>query len=133
MRLKIKILNNMGRSVEDLDIYKKAVRLEIYVHQVTKHFPEEEKYRSVDQLNRSSSSVCNNIVEGYNRFSYQDKIKHFYIARAEAEETRLNIKRSSEKGFVPQKVVEITDKNYLEVIKGINGYINFLKNKKDKS
>jgi len=122
----------MGRGVEDLDIYKIATRLEIYIHKVTNHFPKSKKYRSVDQLNRSSSSVCNNIVEGYDRFSYQDKIKHFYIARAEAEETRLNIKRSSAKGFIPQKVVKITDKKYLEVVKGINGYINFLKNKKNK-
>lgn len=38
----------MGRGVEDLDIYKIATRLEIYIHKVTSYFPKSEKYRSVD-------------------------------------------------------------------------------------
>ncbi len=52
-----------------MEIYKLAERLEIFIYKATAKFPQDEKYRSVDQLRRSSSSVTDNISESYNRYS----------------------------------------------------------------
>jgi len=117
----------MSTGLDNLEIYKLAEKLEIFVYKLTKIFPDDEKYRAVDQLNRSSSAVSNNIAEGYGRYSFQDKINKFYIARGEAEETRKGINKSQKKGFISMKEADLCDKNYTQLIKQINAYINFLR------
>jgi len=117
----------MATGLENLKIYKLAVRLEIFVHKVVKAFPVEEKYRSVDNLTRSSSSVPNNIAEAYGKYSYGAKINHLYIARGEVEETKSGIKKAHKKEFVSKKIADFTSERYTELLKGINAYIKFLR------
>ena len=57
----------MATGLENLWIYKLAEDLEVEVHEVTKTYPRDETFRSVDQLRRSSSSVSNNIAESYHK------------------------------------------------------------------
>lgn len=121
----------MATGLENLKIYKLAVRLEIFVYKVLQTFPLEEKFRSIDNLKRSSSSVPNNIAEAYGRYSYKSKINHLRIARGEAEETKSGIERAYLKGFISKEIVEFTSKKYTELLKGINAYIKFLNNKMD--
>jgi four helix bundle protein len=47
----------MATGLENLWIYKLAEDLEVEIHEVTKSFPKDETFRSIDQLRRSSSSV----------------------------------------------------------------------------
>ena len=60
----------MATGLENLWIYKLAEDLEVEVHEVTKFFPKDEIYRSVDQLRRSSASVSDNISEGYHKITF---------------------------------------------------------------
>ena len=123
----------MATGLENLKIYKLAVRLEIFVHKVVKNFPSEEKYSSCDNLKRSSSSVANNIAEAYGKFSYGAKINHIYIARGEAEETKSGLQRAYLKRFISKKIADFTNIKYTELLKQINSYIKFLRNKKTKN
>ena len=117
----------MKGGLENLEIYKLAERLEIFIHRVTEKFPKDEKYRSVDQLRRSSSSTTDNISESYHRYSYGDKINRMYIARGEAGETKAGIRKAFKKGCLSKKIATFVDEKYTELIKGINGYIAYLK------
>ena len=107
-----------------------ARELELEVHEITKDFPKDEKYRSVDQLRRSSSSATNNIAEAYYKQSMRERIhilKDTVIC--EAEETRSNLRTCAEKGFADKsKLIELVDK-YTEFMKATHGYIRFLKEK----
>ncbi len=47
----------------DLDVYKKAFASAMKIYEITKNFPKEEMYSLVDQIRRSSRSVCSNIAE----------------------------------------------------------------------
>ena len=94
----------MATGLENLWIYKLAEDLEIKVHEVLKKFPVEEKYRSIDQIKRSSASVSNNIAESYHKRSFKDKDRSLCIAKGEAEETKRNILRSARKGFLPEAI-----------------------------
>lgn len=122
----------MATGLNNLKIYKLAVRLEIFMHKVVKTFPAEEKYRSVDNLKRSSSSVPDNIAEAYGKYSYGAKINHLCIARGEAEETKSGIERAYKKEFVSQKIADFTSIKYTELLKGMNAYIRFLRNQQNK-
>lgn len=118
----------MAGGLENLKIYKLAVRLEVFIHRVCdEKFPKEEKYRSVDQLKRSSSSCPDNIAESYGRYSFGTKINHLFIARGEAMETSSGMQRAYRKGFISKEIADFTSQKYTELIKGTNGYIKFLR------
>lgn len=81
----------MSTGLENLWIYKLSEDLEIEVHNITKLFPRDEIYRSVDQLRRSSCSISNNIAESYHKGSVKEKIRFLNISKGETEETKMNI------------------------------------------
>lgn len=58
----------------ELKVYQKAFALAIRIYDITNKFPVEERYALVDQVRRSSRSVCTNIAEGYRKRQYQ---RHF--------------------------------------------------------
>ncbi|MDH3267816.1 MAG: four helix bundle protein [Ignavibacteria bacterium] len=78
----------MATGLENLWIYKLAEDLEVEVHEITKTFPKDEIFRSVDQLRRSSSSVSDNIAESYHKTTIKEKTRFLNIAKGEAEETK---------------------------------------------
>jgi len=119
----------MATGLENLKIYQMAEKLEIELHEITKSFPKDEKFRSVDQIRRSSSSVANNIAEGYNRYSLKEKERFLIISKGEAEETKRNVLKSAKKAFLSSEEAKEIATRYTELLKGISGYIRFLKEK----
>jgi four helix bundle protein len=116
----------MATGLDNLWIYKLAEDLEIKVHEVLKKFPIDEKYRSIDQIKRSSASVSNNIAESYHKRSFKEKDRSLTIAKGELEETKRNIIRSARKNFLPESESKEIADQYTVLLKGINAYIRFL-------
>lgn|GEM_PF-1780053 len=52
-------------SVRDLDVYRLAFDAAMKTFEISKGFPKEERYSLVDQMRRSSRSVCSNLAEGW--------------------------------------------------------------------
>jgi len=75
----------MATGLDNLWIYKLAEDLEVEIHEITKRFPRDEFYRSVDQIRRSSAAAANNIAEAYHKSTIKEKIRFLYIASGEAE------------------------------------------------
>jgi four helix bundle protein len=46
------------------------------VYEITKSFPVEERYSLVDQIRRSSRSVCANLAEGWRKRKYEAVFKN---------------------------------------------------------
>jgi four helix bundle protein len=59
-------------SHKQLLAYKKAFELSIMVFSITKNFPKEERYPLIDQIRRSTRSVCTNLAEANARRKYKD-------------------------------------------------------------
>jgi four helix bundle protein len=82
----------MGRikSFRELKVYQGAMEAAMTVFDVTKQFPASEKYSLVDQVRRSSRSVCANIAEAWRKRRYEAHfVSKLSDAEAEAEETRV--------------------------------------------
>src|SRR3989344_2524619 len=110
----------MATGLDNLKIYQMAKSLELDVHKITKQFPKDELYRSVDQLRRSSSSVSNNIAEFYNKKSIKEKCHILRdIAISEAEETESDILRCGEKGLCDIVVAKNVALSYINLKKAI--------------
>lgn len=123
----------MATGLDNLKIYKMAEELEIEIYRVTNKYPKDEKFRTVDQLRRSSSAVTNNIAEAYNKNSIKEQIHILNdIAKCEAEETKRNLIRCAKKGFCKEESLYLAEK-YTELLKAISGYIKFLRKKRNGS
>jgi len=116
----------MATGLENLWIYKLAEDLEVEVYEVTKKFPKDEIFRSVDQLRRSSSSVSDNIAESYHKTTVKEKTRFLSIAKGEAEETKRGMLKSARKKFISEEIAKSIADRYTIILKGINAYIRFL-------
>ncbi|MEX1137898.1 MAG: four helix bundle protein [Bacteroidota bacterium] len=116
----------MATGLDNLWIYRLAEDLEIEVHEITKTFPRDERFRSVDQLRRSSASVSNNIAESYHRTGLKEKIKYLNVAKGEAEETKRGILRAARKKFLADSAARSIADRYTVSLKGTSSYIRFL-------
>ena len=104
------------KSVKDLVVYRLAFELAMKVFELTKKFPEEEKYSLTDQIRRSSRSVPINIREGYAKRRYENLfIRHLNDAMGSSEETRGWLDFSLGCGYIDQDEHDNLDTNYDEV------------------
>jgi len=62
---------------EKLEVWKKSRIFTSRVYEITRSYPEGEKFGITSQLRRSAISVCSNLSEGSSRFSPKDQ-RHFY-------------------------------------------------------
>ncbi len=87
------------------------------IFEVTQQFPMEEKYSLVDQIRRSSRSVCANIGEAWRKRRYP---KHFSSklsdAESEAEETRVWIDIAHRCGYLSEDQSQELDQRYDHIL-----------------
>ncbi len=114
---------------EGLWVWDKAHKLMLEIHQICKTLPREEQFKRRDQLERSSSSVPDNIAEGHTSYYYKDKIKGFNVARKEAGESQNHIRALQGKRYMDLERARSIIERYEEVIRGINGYTRWVREK----
>lgn len=77
------------RHYRDLDVYQNGMSAIMKVFELTKLFPTEERYSLIDQMRRSSRSVCSNIAEAWRKRRYEAAfIAKLSDAETEAAETQ---------------------------------------------
>jgi len=78
------------QSYKDLRVYQAAIDAAMRIFELTKRFPIEERFSMVDQMRRSSRSVCSNIGEAWRKRRYPAHFKSkLSDSEGEAEETRV--------------------------------------------
>ena len=115
---------------EKLWVWQKVHKLMQDLHSFCRTLPKTEDYRLRDQIERCSSSVCDNIAEGYSAYYYKEKIKGFYIARKEAGETQNQIRKLSGKNYLNREQSQNWVEEYEQIIRGINGYVRYIRKKR---
>ena len=76
------------RSFRQLETWQEAHKLVLMVYQITKGFPNEERYGLISQMRRAAVSVPANVAEGFKRRGIRDKIRFYNIAEASLEELK---------------------------------------------
>jgi len=72
----------MPGSFRELKVYQKSFAFAMKIFEITKKFPQEEKFKLTDQIRRSSRAVCREIGEGDRK--RQDP-RHFYSKMSDAD------------------------------------------------
>ena len=110
---------------KDLLAFKKGYELSMEIFIITKRFPSEEKYSLIDQLRRSSRSVCVNLVEAYRRRRYKDYfISKLNDCETENAETQVWLDFSCDCKYITQDEHKILTSKNDEVGKLIYYMIN---------
>lgn len=58
------------KNFKETTLYKKAFTQAMEIFEISKTFPKEERYSLIDQVRRSSRSVCANLAEAYRKRQY---------------------------------------------------------------
>jgi four helix bundle protein len=104
-------------SYKDLRVYQNAMDAAMRIFELTKGFPQEEKYSLIDQIRRVSRSVCANIAEGWRKRRYRATfIAKLSDAESEACETQVWIEFSRRCGYLKDNVCDELDMEYDHII-----------------
>ena len=90
-------------SFEQIIAWQRAHRFTILVYQMTKNFPEDERFGLVSQFRRAAVSVEANIAEGYKKLSKADKLRFLNISEGSLAECRNYIILSRDLGFISEE------------------------------
>ena len=94
-------MTELAKKYSDLRLYQNAIDSAMEIFQITKDFPAEEKYSMVDQMRRSSRSVCANIAEGWRKRRYKAAfIAKLSDAESEAAETQVWLELAEKCGYL---------------------------------
>jgi four helix bundle protein len=101
------------RSYKELRVYQAAIDAAMRIFEITKRFPTEEGFSMVDQMRRSSRSVCSNIGEAWRKRRYP---AHFASklcdSEGEAEETRVWLDLALRCRYVSEQDASELDRTY---------------------
>ena len=89
------------RTHRQLEVYQRAFAASIELFELSKRFPTEERYSLIDQVRRSSRSVCANMAEAWRKRRYEGAfVSKLSDAEAEAAETQVWIEFAVKCGYL---------------------------------
>lgn len=110
----------MGEKIEsykDLRVYKSAMEAAMKVFELTRTFPAEERYSMVDQIRRSSRSVCANLAEAWRKRRYKAAfVAKLNDAESEACETQVWIELAERCSYLSACAATELDKMYDQIL-----------------
>jgi four helix bundle protein len=107
----------MITSYRELRVYSNAKKGAMDIFELTKTFPHHEKYSMVDQIRRSSRSVCTNIAEGWRKRRYKAAfIAKLSDAESEACETQVWLDFAHSCGYMDGDITRELEDKYEKIM-----------------
>lgn len=122
----------MARSFRELEVWKSGRKLKIRISELVRKFPKSEDYSLTSQIRNSSRSITACIAEGHGRFHFQENIQFCRVSRGSLDETLDHLITARDENYITEEELKECEALYETTIKLLNGYINYLKNQKDK-
>jgi four helix bundle protein len=114
---------------EDLEIWTRAKLFTRDVYQLSKKFPEEERYGLTCQIRRAAVSICSNIAEGAARFSKKDQAYYIQLAYGSLMETLCQIELGLDLGYLDREELDVFRNDAGHLARTINAYHRALINR----
>ena len=109
----------------ELEVYNRAFSAAMQIFELTKAFPKDERYSLVDQIRRSSRSVCANLAEAWRKRRYRAAfVSKLNDSEAEAAETQSWLQFSVECKYADRSIAADLYTEYDEVIAMLVKMIN---------
>jgi len=112
------VASRLVKRARDLEVYKRAYRAAMQIHEATLNFPKIEQYALADQLRRSSKGICANISEGFTKQKYSVAEFGRFLAMGEgsAGEVQVWLQFAYDLGYIDQKQFAGWEDDYLAIL-----------------
>lgn len=107
-------------SFEKLNVWQKARKLSVAIYDLTKSFPEDERFGLISQMRRCAISISSNIAEGSGRHSAKDKARFTEIAFSSALDLLNQSILSNDLGFLSNENHDTIRKDISEITAMLN-------------
>ena len=112
----------------EMPVWQKAFKLLLKVYELTKTYPQEEKYGMVSDMRRAANSVTNNISEGFGRYEKLDKTRFYKISRGSCYELINQSLASEALGYITNNDKEELTNGYRDLIAELDPMIKSIEN-----
>ena len=112
-----------AKGFEELEVFQRAYRISLEVHEASLGFPAIEQYALGDQVRRASKSICVNIAEGFGKQGGKGgEFRRFIqIATGSADEMRVWSRYCLDLGYIDEPTWERWRDEYHEIAKMLQG------------
>lgn len=117
------------KSFEELKCWQLCRKVRIFISELVKSYPKEEKFSLVDDMKRAARSTTHNIAEGFGRFHYQENVQFCRVSRGSLYELIDQLITSKDEGFISDKYYQKGRDFISNALALLNGYINYLSRK----
>jgi four helix bundle protein len=69
-----------------MSVWELSFKLLKVIYEITKRFPQDEKYGLISDMRRAANSISHNIAEGFGRYEKRDKTRFYKISRGSTYE-----------------------------------------------
>lgn len=113
-------------SVEDMDVFKKAHRITIELYEITKTFPQDERFALVSQIRRAAYSIPSNLMEGGHRLNKKEYRQFAGISKGSVGELKYLLLLSKDIGYISENKYLNLYESVEEISKMLGGLIKSL-------
>lgn len=101
----------MAQHYRELIAWQKAMTLVKHVYEVTKSFPDDEKFGLVSQMRRCAVSIPSNIAEGQARNTTGEFKQFVGVARGSIAELTTKLLIAEQLGYLnaPQQIIDLAE------------------------
>jgi len=112
------------KNFEEIVAWQKARELCKKIKKLTEKPEFTRDYKLKDQILSSSGSIMDNIAEGFERQGNKEFVQFLYISKGSCGETRSQLYRASDYGYITPEEFNDIFFDTLEVSRILNGLIN---------
>jgi four helix bundle protein len=117
------------RNFRNWDVWKEGILLVKDIYELTKRFPEKEKFGIISQLQKAAVSIPANIAEGAGRHSEKELNQFLYISLGSSFELETLIIIAHELAFINDENKNTVLDKLTIIQKRLNTFISKLKNR----
>jgi len=109
---------------EDLEVFRRAYRVSLEIHQASLTFPVIEQYNGLaDQMRRASKGICANVAEGYGKqaMSKAEFRRFIAIALGSADQMRVWLRYAHDLRYIDSAQWRAWSEKYQAIARMLSG------------
>jgi len=117
---------NKVRSYKDLNIWNRGMAIAGQIYEITKKFPDDERFGLVTQMRRAAVSIPSNIAEGKMKGTDPEFKRSLFIAFGSGAELETQLEIAKNNKFVSEEKYKATIELLTEIMRMLNALIKKL-------
>jgi four helix bundle protein len=112
-----------SKDYRDLDIWQDGIRFVVALYQVTRQFPDAERFGLAGQLQRAAVSIPSNVAEGYAQRSDPTLARHLRIAIGSAAEVDTQLLIAQQLGYISTAQTQELREQCQSLLRRLRGFL----------